>query len=376
MIGSDLSRQGPSDLALNRLAGSFAIALRLGSAAAVAIAGPLAAVHGVSGSWLSVVIVALGVWSLAFAAVVWRYGARPFVVLVDAAVIALVITAHRHVVPLSAISDGTTWMLLVASTAIFIPQLTLWPALSLPVAAAVTVVYAVTVPHPTDASFLPVQALVTATVMTLVRRGGRSADAVIASDLHAEREIQAEAARRADEKQQYRRVHDTILSTLTMVASGAFGAQQPMLSAQAARDLQVLRGLPQMPAAPAPGAPLAERLRQVADEAAPLQVTLDLAVADVPPAVTEQIAGCVAEALSNVARHAGVGQADVNARAEGDCLVVEVIDRGRGFDPHSVPWSRRGVRESIRGRMAEAGGTAMLTSIPGQGTTIVLRWPA
>ena len=61
--------------------------------------------------------------------------------------------------------------------------------------------------------------------MTLVRRGGRSADAVIVGYLRAGQAARAEAARRADEREQYRRVHDTALSTLTMVASGAFSSQ-------------------------------------------------------------------------------------------------------------------------------------------------------
>ena len=89
---------------------------------------------------------------------------------------------------------------------------------------AVTAVYVLTVPHPGDAGFLIFQALVTAALMTLVRRGGRSADAVIAGYLRAGQAARAEAARRADEREQYRRVHDTALSTLTMVASEAFAA--------------------------------------------------------------------------------------------------------------------------------------------------------
>ena len=43
--------KGPSDLALDRLAGRFAIGLRLASAATAALAGPLAAMNGVSGPW-------------------------------------------------------------------------------------------------------------------------------------------------------------------------------------------------------------------------------------------------------------------------------------------------------------------------------------
>ena len=74
--------------------------------------------------------------------------------LADAAVIMTIVAARGYVVPGPSIADGTTWMLPLASTAVYIPALALSPALSLPTAAAVTAVYVLTVPHPGDAGFL------------------------------------------------------------------------------------------------------------------------------------------------------------------------------------------------------------------------------
>ena len=51
---------------------------------------------------------------------------------------------------------------------------------------------------------------------------------------------------------------------------------------------------------------------------------------------------------------------------------VFVRDRGAGFDPESVPDDRRGVRESIIGRMERHGGTATVRSTPGSGTEVAL----
>ena len=51
---------------------------------------------------------------------------------------------------------------------------------------------------------------------------------------------------------------------------------------------------------------------------------------------------------------------------------VFVRDRGQGFDPDAIPEDRRGVRESIMGRMARHGGTAAVHSTPGQGTEVEL----
>jgi signal transduction histidine kinase len=370
--------RGPSDQALDRLAGRFAIGLRLGSAVAAAVAGPLAAVNGIAGIDLALVLVGLWAWSMFFVATVARRGLAWPLVLADAAVIMTIVAAQRYVVPGPSIADGTTWMLPLASTAVYIAALALSPWLSLPTAGAVTAVYVLTVPYPGDAGFLIVQALVTAALMTLVRRGGRSADSVIAGYLRAGQAARAEAARRADEREQYRRVHDTALSTLTMVASGAFSAPLATLRAQAAHDLQVLQALPWIPGGmtsdPASAVSLRDRLLTEAARAAPLDVTVSGTTVTPPPEVSAAISRCVGEALRNVARHAGTGRADVSVRDAGNGLIVEVSDQGRGFDPRLVAASRRGIRESIRGRMEALGGGAEVISAPGEGTRVVLRW--
>jgi signal transduction histidine kinase len=59
----------------------------------------------------------------------------------------------------------------------------------------------------------------------------------------------------------------------------------------------------------------------------------------------------------------------------GGCL-IEVDDNGIGFDRASVPGERLGLRMSIEERMANAGGSAEIVSRPGQGTTVLLAWPA
>jgi signal transduction histidine kinase len=52
-----------------------------------------------------------------------------------------------------------------------------------------------------------------------------------------------------------------------------------------------------------------------------------------------------------------------------------VRDRGVGFDPDVVAADRRGLAESVHGRMARHGGTAEVRSSPGGGTEVVLRMP-
>jgi signal transduction histidine kinase len=51
---------------------------------------------------------------------------------------------------------------------------------------------------------------------------------------------------------------------------------------------------------------------------------------------------------------------------------VVVTDDGIGFDPDTTPRGA-GLRDSIVGRMARAGGTAIVRSRPGEGTRITLK---
>ena len=49
--------------------------------------------------------------------------------------------------------------------------------------------------------------------------------------------------------------------------------------------------------------------------------------------------------------------------------------RGNGFDRSSVPPERRGLAESIEGRMKRHGGTGTIASVPGEGTEVELTLP-
>src|SRR4051812_37673084 len=88
---------------------------------------------------------------------------------------------------------------------------------------------------------------------------------------------------------------------------------------------------------------------------------------------SEAVLGAAREALLNAARHAGErGPIRVYAEVEEDRIAVFVRDRGPGFEPAAVPGDRRGVRESIVGRMKRAGGRAEIRSMPGEGTEVGL----
>jgi signal transduction histidine kinase len=81
------------------------------------------------------------------------------------------------------------------------------------------------------------------------------------------------------------------------------------------------------------------------------------------------------EALANAAVHAGVDEVSAFVQTADGEVAVFVRDRGTGFDPTSVPPDRRGIAESIAGRLARAGGRATITSTQGAGTEVELRLP-
>jgi signal transduction histidine kinase len=78
------------------------------------------------------------------------------------------------------------------------------------------------------------------------------------------------------------------------------------------------------------------------------------------------------EAMTNAAKFASSERVDLYAEVEPDRVEVFVRDRGVGFDPLTIPADRRGVRDSIIGRMERHRGHAAVHSTLGAGTEVEL----
>lgn len=76
------------------------------------------------------------------------------------------------------------------------------------------------------------------------------------------------------------------------------------------------------------------------------------------------------ESLTNIRRHAAAPRAAISLCRQPDGSIrLRVSDDGRGFDPTAIPPHHFGL-EGIRQRVELLGGTATVSSSPGQGTVI------
>ncbi|MFE9746869.1 sensor histidine kinase [Saccharothrix saharensis] len=205
----------------------------------------------------------------------------------------------------------------------------------------------------------------------LVRRAAERADRMAADAARAERESSVAAAVRAEEREFAASLHDTAAATLLMVGSGQVREDSAWLAAQARRDLDRLRS-------GGTGGPRRTdlvRLLHAEVEAVHLDVELDVPERlALPSDVAAVFADATREALNNVRRHAGTSRASVRLGGDERRLTLDIADLGRGFSPDAVPATRRGLRESVHGRMHRIGGTATVRSTVGAGTVVRLEW--
>ena len=83
----------------------------------------------------------------------------------------------------------------------------------------------------------------------------------------------------------------------------------------------------------------------------------------------------VQEALTNLARHAGVTKAKVDVSAAAAALSVRIEDEGRGFDVGAALAARSSGLNGMRERSRLAGGRLHIQSEPGGGTCLSLELP-
>ena len=170
-------------------------------------------------------------------------------------------------------------------------------------------------------------------------------------------------------------LHDSVLQTLALIQRARAPREMVSLARTQERELRAwLYGR-----APALAG---VRLRDAIDSMAGRierqhQVSVEAVVvgdADLDDRLRALVNAC-AEAVANAARHSSSTTISVYVEVEEDTISAFVRDQGSGFDPASVPHDRRGIADSIVGRLERRGGTAYIHSRPGAGTEVVLQLP-
>lgn len=195
----------------------------------------------------------------------------------------------------------------------------------------------------------------------------------LGKDLAAERRERIRSQERAELAAH---LHDSVLQTLALIQRQAGDARSVVgLARRQERELRSwLYGAPGWD----PGARLEAALERVAAEVeerhgVPVEV---VTVGDCP--LDDHLGGLVEaarEALVNAAKWSEAESVSLYAEVEPERVSLFVRDRGTGFDPGAVPADRRGIVESIVGRMARHGGQASIRSTPGEGSEIELILP-
>jgi signal transduction histidine kinase/phage shock protein PspC (stress-responsive transcriptional regulator) len=196
--------------------------------------------------------------------------------------------------------------------------------------------------------------------------------------------VERQARLRAEERAEMAaRVHDSVLQTLAMIQRSA---DQPQRVAQLARaqerELRSWLFDGDVPGSFGPssnghGAAGAERLtvaaaiRRIQEEVEAAHGIRVETVVVGDCLITDDLDALLAagrEATVNAAKWSGVDSVSLFVEVEADTVSLFVRDRGRGFDPAAIAPDRRGVKESVRGRVVRHGGTAVVRTAPEQGT--------
>jgi signal transduction histidine kinase len=196
----------------------------------------------------------------------------------------------------------------------------------------------------------------------------------LAGALSAERRERIRSEERAE---MAAHLHDSVLQTLAMIQRQA--DEPRTVTTLARRQERELRGWLFGQAPPAPGDDLGGALVGAAAEVeSQYDVTVEVVRVGGDCSLdddTRTLMLAVREALVNAARHADVPLVSLYLEVEPERVTVFVRDRGVGFDRHAVARDRRGITESIEGRMRRAGGRAVIRSRPGNGTEVELTMP-
>jgi signal transduction histidine kinase len=399
-VGSPPLPTGPAMTTLRSVMAPLASTIR--SAGIVYVVAQLVIWHSfyTADAWRLTAPVVAVAWAAAVIVCLRRRWPSPFLVCVDSCFYVALALSAQQCVPPSIRDDTFSWVVISMSGQLIIPAWYAPGSLAVLLTLVAPAAYWLgDVMQPVTNTRTLAGAAMVLIVVGLVHNFGRrelygraeAADATLDAAAQAASEQYAVLARNIERREHERLLHDTVLNTLTALARG--GADDPTGAVSRCRqDVALIEDALGDQNSLAAGASreygdLADAVLAVAADqrARGLSVHVDIAGGEepaVPARVMAAVANATREALSNVAAHAGTGEAWVQVRqttsdADVPCRVeVTVRDRGAGFDLDGVDRTRLGLRRSIAERIADCGGQAAVWSRPGQGAVVRMSWPA
>lgn len=263
----------------------------------------------------------------------------------------------------------------IAGTAVVSLAVSMPMTVSLPMAAGIAAAYAFGSAEILGwKHLLPVAALyyfalqwITAALLRfMLLRIATTIDRTRAARADAESSQHVIEAVREYEREQLALLHDTAASTLLIVGQG--GKLPPQrLAAQARRDLHLLEESPWEPLPTR--TELVVALRDCAEHINTPSRFEGRERLWVDGETAKAVVSAAREAMNNVDRHSQATELVITITD----FAVTLADNGIGFDPE-MPRLGHGVNDSVLARMRRSGGSASVTSAPGAGTTVELRW--
>jgi signal transduction histidine kinase len=193
----------------------------------------------------------------------------------------------------------------------------------------------------------------------------------IAGQLTEERRARIRNEERAD---MAAHLHDSVLQTLALIQRTDSAQKMTALARVQERELRSWlfgRNASLADSLRVAAESLAQRVESMHDVQVEVIVVGDASLDE----ATESLLAACGEALSNAAVHSGVTSISLYIEVEPDQITAFVRDKGRGFESSTVALDRRGIAESIVGRLARQGGSASVKSSPGAGTEIQMSVP-
>jgi signal transduction histidine kinase len=216
-------------------------------------------------------------------------------------------------------------------------------------------------------------------LIRLTRDGARRADEANSIAIEsAVEQAQTDAAER--ERQRIDAlVHDRVLNTLLVAANAKSEQEQQAVATMAVDAIASLESAvsDQEYESRVTTLGLYRSLRKAAFRASQdIEVEiLSAGLEDIPAEIAQTITEAALQAMDNAVRHSKAGRIQLSLGSPTLAgLVVEVKDNGTGFTPERLPKDRLGISTSIKARMELIGGEAQVSSSPGNGTTVLLRW--